>query len=143
MTIKQQIRAIMEHPFYREALHDSKCMERLLFEVMFEVYGTVSANCSRAYRMVKRMNTPEIISAIRDIEPPSNLDIRLPIPQARQSTPVVVMQVAHVSQPELRIRYPKHPVSPHIVANQMIICFEAEKPLVPIVDERLSEFREG
>lgn len=55
-------------------------MERLLFEVMFHVYSVASSNCARAYRQSRRMNGPQIVEAIRDCEPPCNLDLRLPIP---------------------------------------------------------------
>jgi len=143
MTIKQQIRAVIEHPYYNEALRDEACMEKLLFEVMFGVYSTVAGNCSRAYRSNKRMNGPDIVAAIRDVEPPVNLDVRLPIPVPREVSPatIVKMQVAHVSTPELRIRYPKHPPTPP-PSTQLLLWAEKEKP--PI-SEQLSELelREG
>jgi hypothetical protein len=81
-------------------------MEKLLFEVMFSTYQTVAGNCSRAYRQSKRMNSPQIVEAIRDIEPPCNLDVRLPIPAPRTLAVVVPLQVVHR---DIRIRYPKNP----------------------------------
>lgn len=141
MTIKQQIRFIIEHPYYQEALRDESCMEKLLFEVMFGVYGTVAGNCSRVYRMNKRMNGPDIVTAIRDIEPPVNLDVRLPFVVPREVAPVVKMQVAHV-MPELRIRYPKHPVERIVITNQLPL-WDTKKPIEPVMADRLSELREG
>jgi hypothetical protein len=141
MTIKQQIRAVIEHPYYQEALRDEASMEKLLFEVMFGVYSAVAGNCARVYRANKRMNGPDIVAAIRDVEPPVNLDVRLPIPEPRLAEPamVVKMQVAHVYTPELRIRYPKHPTIPP-PSTQLLLWDQTEKP--PI-SERLSELREG
>lgn len=80
MTITAQIAYIKSHPFYAVALRDEAAMEKLLFEVMLSTYLTCSANCARAYRQSRRMNGPQIVEAIRDCEPPSNLDVRLPIP---------------------------------------------------------------
>ena len=80
MTITAQIAYIKEHPFYEVAMHDEAAMEKLLFEVMLHTYLTCSANCARAYRHARRMNGPQVVEAIRDCPPPSNLDLRLPIP---------------------------------------------------------------
>lgn len=90
MTIKAQIAYIKSHPFYALALKDELAMDKLLFEVMFHTYTTVATNCSRAYRQARRMNGPQIVEAIRDCEPPQNLDVRLPIPILQPEDPICV-----------------------------------------------------
>lgn len=83
MTIHEQIAKIKEHPFYAEALRDEAALSRLLFEVMFHTYTVASWNAYRGYRKASAagLNRPQIIEAIRDCEPPTNLDLRMPIPQ--------------------------------------------------------------
>lgn len=82
MTILQQIKYIKTHPFYASALGSESDLDLLLFEVMFHTYSVCSVNSTRAYRraVCMKMNAPEILAAVRDVEPPVNLDLRLPIP---------------------------------------------------------------
>lgn len=133
-TIKQTISYIKSHPFYREALRDESLMEKLLFDIMFEVWQITAKNSVSAYRDTKRLNAPEIISALRDLEPPQNLDLRLPIPlvETEDECAVVPLKVVHTIQP---IVYIKPKVQRHIrMPNpfQLIIeftsYFETKKP---------------
>jgi len=57
-------------------------MEKLLFELMFHTYTVASLNSYKGYRAASAagMNRPQIIEAIRDAEPPTNLDLKLPTP---------------------------------------------------------------
>lgn len=82
MTITAQIASIRQHPYYQLALTSPECMERLLFEVMFHTYTVASLNSYKGYRAASAagLNRPQIIEAIRDAEPPTNLDLKLPTP---------------------------------------------------------------
>lgn len=91
MTITQNIAYIKSHPYYALARTDESAMDKLLFEVMFHTYTVVAGNCARAFRCSKGMNTPQIVEAIREVAPPSNLDIRLPIPPPIEVIPVCVV----------------------------------------------------
>lgn len=84
MTILQQIQYLKTHPFYQSALGSEEALDHLLFEVMFHTYTVCSVNSTRAYRraMCMKMNSPEVLCAVRDVPPPANLDVRLPIPDA-------------------------------------------------------------
>ncbi len=116
-TIKEQIKYILSHPYMAVAIKDKDAMEHLLFETMYHVYATVATNSAKAYRANKSCNSPQIVEAIKDQEPPSNLDIRLPfveatIPEQIIEVPVIQMAVVHtapiVSVPN-RVRIKNYP----------------------------------
>lgn len=72
-----------------EALKDTAAMEKLLWEVHFHCYSVVAANGAKEFRKHRGFNDPVIVAAIRDQEPPVNLDIRLPIPEVTDECSVV------------------------------------------------------
>ena len=114
-TIKQSVSYIMEHPFMALALKDRAAMEKLLWEVHFHCYTVVAANGAKEFRKWKGFNDPVVLAAIRDQEPPCNLDIRLPIPPVQEECPVVELRVV---RPNTRAQHQKNPG--HITATPTI-----------------------
>lgn len=85
MTIKNQVAAITEHPFFKQAVKaylegSDKDFKHIFSELMVHTWLTVAQDCGRAFRMNKWANHPEIYAAIKDVAPPTTLYLKLPIP---------------------------------------------------------------
>lgn len=113
MTIKAQVEYMMNHPYMPVAMRDRDAMEKLLFETIFHTYSVCSANAAKMFRMNKWLNTPEIYTAIRDIEPPSNLDVRMPIPLPEDECLVVPMkklpEIVYIEPKKIRVKLSPNP----------------------------------
>lgn len=82
-TIKQQSKLIIEHPFFKQCLEKAKNgdfsdFERLFLEVQAHVWERVALDASRVYGQYRRANSCDIKKEIRDMPPPTGLDLRLP-----------------------------------------------------------------
>jgi len=135
MTITQQIDYIMGHPFMAVAMKDEAAMRKLLFEVQFHVYRTVSLNGAKAFRKYRDMNDPIIYEEIRDQEPPENMDIRLPIPMIEEvvevkECPVITMQVLPVVVADNAVKKTRVRLLPN--PFQMIIEFPSRNAVTVV-----------
>ena len=113
MNLKAQITAIIQHPFFQEAIYfcntgDNGLMEHLLFEYGFHIADKTAFNSSRLYGANRWLNTCDILPLLKDMDKPDNLDLRLPIPKERHAPQVRVFQT--------RKSHPKHN---HIAVNQL------------------------
>lgn len=82
-TIKQQSKLIIEHPFFKQCLEKAKNgdfsdFERLFLEVQAHCWERVALDASRVYGHYRRANSCDIKKEIRDMPPPTSLDLRLP-----------------------------------------------------------------
>lgn len=85
MTIGNQVSAIFEHPFFKQAvkaysLGNEKDLKFIFQNLMTHTYLTVAQDCGRAFRLNKWGNHPEIYAAIKDVSPPTSLNLYMPIP---------------------------------------------------------------
>ena len=83
-TIKQQSKLIIEHPFFKNCLKkaekgDFTDFERLFVEIQAHCWEKVSLEASRVYGQYRRANSCDIKKEIREMPPPTTLDLRLPI----------------------------------------------------------------
>lgn len=136
MNITQTIDYILIHPFTIEALNkyhlgDDKDLRFLLSELQIHNWLTVSKNCSNVYRQNKRLNSPIIFDAIKDIAPPSNLDLRLPF--------VIKTEVCKVVPMLPKVKLPKN----FIIPNQLEFEFCTIKQKKPPVKVALSLLKEA
>lgn len=123
MTIQNQVSTIFEHPFLKQAVRNyvsgnDKDLKHVFSEVFIHTYLTVSQNCGRAFRLNKWATHPVIYSAIKEVEPPTNLDVRLPIPEP------YIEPVCKVVSFSI-----KRHVKPKFFANQLQLFSEIETPL--------------
>ncbi|MCW3111393.1 MAG: hypothetical protein JWQ09_5899 [Segetibacter sp.] len=84
MTIATNIENMMQHPYFKDAVQrfadgDQKDLKIFLTDLNTYVYQITSANNAVAYRTNKNYSPTEIYASIRNMEPPTNLDFRLPI----------------------------------------------------------------
>lgn len=82
-TVKQQAKLIIEHPYFKDSLRranngDTSGFERLLMETMLHCWEKVSLDASRVYGQYRRANSCDIKKEIREMPPPTTLDLRLP-----------------------------------------------------------------
>ena len=116
MTISANSDYILEHPFLKQAIAnfnrgDIKDLKYLISEIHIHTWLTVSNDCAVAFRQNKRLNNPEILSAIRDIPPPVKLSLHLPIPLKTEECKVVALSTK------------THPIKNHKIANQLEFDF--------------------
>lgn len=88
MNIKKSVEYVMEHPFTKSAIEDyvngdSSKLETLLFEIHFHVFDKTALLCSKTYGLNKWNSAGPIKDFIRNVEPPTNLSISLPIPKKK------------------------------------------------------------
>lgn len=88
MNIKKNTEYILQHPFTKKAIEEyihgnPKMMETLIFEVQFHVFDKTAISCAQVYGMNKWSNSGVIKELIRNVEPPVNLSISLPIPKKK------------------------------------------------------------
>lgn len=86
MNIKKNVEYVMGHPFTKSAIEeyvqgDPSKLETLLFEIHFHVFDKTALLCSKTYGLNKWNNSGVIKEFIRNVEPPTNLSISLPIPK--------------------------------------------------------------
>lgn len=82
-TVKEQTKIILEHPFFKQSLQqaqvgDMSGFERLFMEISLHTWEKCSLAASRCYGQWHRANHMTVKKEIRDMPPPTNLDLRLP-----------------------------------------------------------------
>lgn len=85
MTISQNSDYVLEHPFTKRALRSAingnlKDLKFIFDLLQIDTYQEVASLCTRAFKTNKKENYPQIEEAIREVEPPSRLNTKLPIP---------------------------------------------------------------
>lgn len=118
MTIQNQVSAIFEHPYFKQGVRnyvsgDKSDLSHLFSEAFIHCYLVVAQNCGREFRLNKWATHPVTYSAIKDIPPPVNLDLRLPIPLPFEEPVCKVVPLKIVK------RYPKANHTP----NQLEFLF--------------------
>ena len=88
MNIKKNTEYILQHPFTKRAIEeyihgDPRMMEQLIFEVQFHVFDKTAICCAQVYGLNKWNNSGVIKELIRNVEPPNNLSVSLPIPKKK------------------------------------------------------------
>ncbi len=113
MTITKNSDAILEHPFFKAAMKkycsgDAADIRHILNELATHVYLKTAENCSRAYRLnVKNFNMSVVMTAIKEVHPPENLDTRLPIPKIPPCKVVMLLpkNKRHYDPHQLKIEF--------------------------------------
>lgn len=95
-TIKQQSKLIIEHPFFKNCLEkaskgDFSDFERLFMEIQAHCWEKVALDASRVYGHYRRANSCEIKKEIRDMPPPTTLDLRLPF--VKTETIIIIKEI--------------------------------------------------
>jgi hypothetical protein len=85
MTISQNSQYVLEHPFTKRALksacHGNLKDIKFIFDLLqIDTYQEVANLCTKAFKSKRGQNNPIIEEAIREVEPPTRLNIKLPIP---------------------------------------------------------------
>jgi len=108
-TIKQQSKLIIEHPFFEDCLKranegDFSGFERLFYELQAHTWERWSLDASRIYGQFRRANSCDIKKEIRDMPPPTTLDLRLPfVKREIQVTKVKIKITIHEINNQLLI----------------------------------------
>lgn len=129
MTITATVKYLLEHPFFKQAIiaynrGDDKDIQHVLQELQIHTWLTVAKDCSVAFRHNKRANDPQIIEAIREVQPPTTLDIRLPIPIKQEHCKVITL-------PKVRIH------KSFKIENQLELTFTYKQKKAPKYIEAL------
>jgi hypothetical protein len=90
-TICEQSKLILEHPFFNECLekanrNDMSGFERLFYELSAHTWEKCSLAAARTYGIWHRGNHMTVKKELRDMPPPTNLDLRLPFVQPKQES---------------------------------------------------------
>jgi len=98
-SIKEQTKLILEHPFFRESLEkanvgDMSGFERLFMEITAHTWEKCSLAASRCYGQWHRANHCLVKKELRDMPPPTNLDLRLPFVQPKQESRTQVFKLS-------------------------------------------------
>jgi len=99
-TVKEQTKLILEHPFFKQSLQqaqvgDMSGFERLFMEISLHTWEKCSLAASRCYGQWHRANHMTVKKEIRDMPPPTNLDLRLPFVQPKQESRSQVFKTTH------------------------------------------------
>lgn len=85
MTITQNTEYVLAHPFTKRAIKSALSGDfkdlKFIFDVLqIDTYQETAALCTRAFRLNKKENFPQVEEAIREVPPPTRLNVKLPIP---------------------------------------------------------------
>lgn len=99
-TIVQQSKSIISHPYFKHCLElaqngDMSGFERLFYESLSHSWEVNSLNASRLYGQWHRNNHMVIKKEIREMPPPTNLDLRLPFIQPKQESRSQSVKMSH------------------------------------------------
>jgi hypothetical protein len=119
-TICEQSKLILEHPFFNECLekanrNDMSGFERLFYEMSAHIWEKCSLQASRTYGNWHRSNHCLVKKELRDMPPPTNLDLRLPFVQPKPQSRTQVFKTNH-KHIRLQVNNP----------NQLLITFTVE-----------------
>lgn len=98
-TICEQSKLILEHPFFNECLEKAKTndmsgFDRLFYELSAHIWERCSLQAARTYGIWHRGNHCLVKKEIRDMPPPTNLDLRLPFVQPKQESRSQVFKIS-------------------------------------------------
>lgn len=98
-TVKEQTKLILEHPFFKQSLQqaqvgDMSGFERLFMEISLHTWEKCSLQAARTYGIWHRGNHMTVKKEIRDMPPPTNLDLRLPFVQPKQESRSQVFKIS-------------------------------------------------
>ena len=84
MNVDQQSNYLIEHPYFRKAVHEyylgsTKMLIDVLTRVQKCCIDTQIANSVKCFSLNKRCNASDIKTHLSEIEPPDNLNLYLPI----------------------------------------------------------------
>jgi hypothetical protein len=99
-TVKEQTKLILQHPFFKHSLEkanigDFSGFERLFMELSLHTWEKCSLQASRTYGNCHRLNHCDIKRELRDIPPPTTLDIRLPFVQPKKENRLKSVKISH------------------------------------------------
>jgi hypothetical protein len=86
MTIPEQVSKLFEHPYFKQAVRqyssgNTANLEYVFSAVMVHTHQTTRGECIKEYRRNKWFNFPEIVTAMKELAFPANINYELPIPQ--------------------------------------------------------------
>lgn len=86
MTISQNSDYVLAHPFTKRAIMaactgDFKDLKFILDILQIDIYQETASICTKAFKSNKKENYPQIEEAIREVSPPTRLNVKLPIPE--------------------------------------------------------------
>jgi hypothetical protein len=99
-TIVEQGKLIIQHPFFEECLDkanrgDMSGFERLFLELTAHCWEKCSLASSRTYGTWHRANHMLIKKELRDMPPPTNLNLRLPFVKPKQESSIHAFKTTH------------------------------------------------
>ncbi len=130
MTISQNSGYVLEHPYTKKAARDflsgDMAAMKFIFDLLqIDMYQETAVLCSKAYKLNKKENFPIVEAAIRDVAPPSRLNVRLPIPPPMEPCKVVPLSV--VKKPKVPTRV--------AIQNQLSISFPVSNKKASLLKE--------
>jgi len=86
VNISQTSDYVLQHPFTKRAIRraisgDSRDLKFIFDLLQIDTYQETAALCTRTFRKYKNENYPIIEKEIREVSPPTRLNIHLPIPE--------------------------------------------------------------
>jgi len=119
-TVKEQTKLILEHPFFKQSLQEAQegdlsGLERVFMEAMLHTWEKNSLAASRTYGTWHRANHCLVKKELRDMPPPTNLDLRLPFVQPKPQSRTQVFKTNH-RHIRVQVNNP----------NQLLITFTVE-----------------
>jgi len=123
VTISQNSDYVLAHPFTKRALKsacagDLKDLKFIFDLLQIDIYQETASLCTKAFRTNKKENYPQIEEAIREVSPPTRLNVKLPIPPV-ECIVVSIKKKAKTANPKIFIKNPW----------QLEIDFAQKKPL--------------
>lgn len=118
MTIPEQVAKLFEHPYLKQAIRHYSSgndvdLKYVFSAVMVHTHQTTRDHCVKEYRRNKWFNFPEIVTALKELPFPSNINYELPIPAITDEPICKVVPLTVVK------RYPKINHTP----NQLELAF--------------------
>lgn len=99
-TIVEQSKEIASHPFFKECLYkansgDNSGFERLFYEIQCHCWEKSALEASRVYGTWHRANHCDVKRELRNMPPPTTLDIRLPFVQPKKESRLKSVKISH------------------------------------------------
>lgn len=86
MNFKETTDHVFKHPFFKEAMRkfmegDPKDLKDIFTQAQIHVWDTTTRIAAKQYGQVKWGQWDDIKTKLRELPPPTTLDLYLPIPQ--------------------------------------------------------------
>lgn len=123
MTIPEQVSKLFEHPYFKQAVRRYEAgnvsdLQYVFSAIMVHTHQTTRDHCVKEYRRNKWFNFPEIVTALKELPFPANINYELPIPPITDE-PIVKEVVCKVVPLRIVKKYPKINHTP----NQLVLAF--------------------